>query len=160
MAPKFKISMETKQSQPSVEIHQAWTLSNSFNCWLKGSRSGLIPTKSSKLKVCFAENEFFFSGTFVQVVGGRGKEVGMGGSKHFDPAKFRGLVLGVTDNFFFALIGSDAHLDARVFGFTLGFWGVLKPSEVGEGVHFRYWPPRGGEVVGLLWVFLPWFWRW
>jgi len=62
----------------------------------------------------------------------------MGGSKHFDPAKFRGLVLGVTDNFFFALIGSDAHLEARVFGFTLGFWGVLKPSEVGEGVHFRY----------------------
>ena len=63
------------------------------------------------------ENEFFFSGTFVQVVGGRGKEVGMGGSKHFDPAKFRGLVLGVTDNFFFALIGSDAHFEARVFGF-------------------------------------------
>ena len=44
--------------------------------------------------------------------------------------------LGVFANFFFALTGSDAHLVAKVLGFALGFWGVLKPSEVGEGVHF------------------------
>jgi hypothetical protein len=52
------------------------------------------------------------------------------------PANELGLVLGVFANFFFALTGSDAHLVAKVLGFALGFWGVLKPSEVGEGVHF------------------------
>jgi hypothetical protein len=72
----------------------------------------------------------------VQVVGGRGKEVGIGGSRHLGPANELGLVLGVFANFFFVLTGSDAHLVAKVLGFALGFWGVLKPSEVGEGVHF------------------------
>jgi hypothetical protein len=84
--------------------------------------------------LAFPENfcsEFFL----VQVVGGRGKEVGIGGSRHLGPAKVKGLVLGVT-SFFFAFMGSDAHLEAKVLGFTLGFWGVLKPSEVGLGVHF------------------------
>lgn len=129
---------------------QACTLSNILNCWLKGSRSGFwlffwVCTKSSKLKTCLAEKVV---SCLVQVVGGRGKELAVGGSRHLAPAKVSGLVLWVTwaccccwGCFFLDLMGSEAHLEARVLGFdpgeNLGFWGVLKPSEVGEGVLLR-----------------------
>ena len=129
---------------------QACTLSNIFNCWLNGSRSGFwlffwVCTKSSKLKTCLAEK---LVSCLVQVVGGRGKELAVGGSRHLAPAKVSGLVLWVTwaccccwGCFFLDLMGSEAHLEARVLGFdpgeNLGFWGVLKPSEVGEGVLLR-----------------------
>jgi len=56
-----------------------------------------LETKSSKLRACLAGK----SSGRVQVVGGLGKEQGVGGSKHFGPAKFKGLAedkfLGVTD---------------------------------------------------------------
>lgn len=95
-------------------------------------------TKSSKLRACLAElNED--ESVLVQVVGGRGSEVGVGGSKHFGPAKFKGLEeagdFGVTDLLllFITLMGSDAHLCVIMMSaFTL--LGVLKPSwvEVGD----------------------------
>jgi hypothetical protein len=46
-------------------------------------------TKSSKLRACRAEQPIFSE--LVQVVGGRGSEVGVGGSRHFGPAKMGGL---------------------------------------------------------------------
>lgn len=63
--------------------------------------------RSSKLKDCLAGR----SSGRVQVVGGLGKEQGVGGSKHLGPAKFKGLelILGVTERleFFEFLAGSE-----------------------------------------------------
>lgn len=59
----------------------------------------------------------------VQVVGGRGNEVGIGGSRHLGPAKLTGLeaamkLLGVTD--LLLLMGSDMHLEAGILGLEEG----------------------------------------
>jgi len=84
--------MGLKKGGVGGQMSYAWTLRSILRCWLANSTSSVMTSPTNN---CFLDDEDCLVG--VQLVGGFGKQSGVGGSKHLLPAKQGEPLLGVEE---------------------------------------------------------------